>query len=110
LFFSIANQVSELKPIAKALVENFQQIFANTENSMPKRTTIDVPGLDTLSAIQQQSKLDQQSAAQVGEAILKQSVSLGKLMQETVTQHLPSISNLISTVTSFFQNIIKKSF
>ena len=78
---------------------------------MPKRTTIDVqPGVDTLSAIQQQSKLDQQSAAQVGEAILKQSVSLGKLMQETVTQHLPSISNLISTVTSFFQNIIKKSF
>ena len=109
LFFSIANQVSELKPIATALVENLKQILANTENSMPQRTTIDVkPGVDTLSAIEQQSKLDEQSAAQVGQAIFEQSVSLGELMKKTVTQHLPSISRLISTVTNFFQNIIQK--
>jgi hypothetical protein len=110
LFFSIANQVSKLKPIANALVKEFQQILANTENSMPQKTTIAVePGVDTLSAIQQQTDHDKQSAAQVGEAILQQSVSLGKFMQETVTQHLPSISKLISTVTNLFQNIIKKN-
>ena len=110
LLFSIADQVSELKPIAKALVENFQQILANTANSMPERTTIDVrPGVDTLSAIQQQSKLDEQGATQVGQAIFEQSVSLGKFMQKTVTQHLPAISKLISTATNFFQNIIRKS-
>jgi len=110
LLFSIANQVSKLKPIANALVKEFQQILANTENSMPQKTTIAVePGVDTLSAIQQQTDHDKQSAAQVGEAILQQSVSLGKFMQETVTQHLPSISKLISTVTNLFQNIIKKN-
>lgn len=109
LFFSIANQVSELKPIATALVKDFQGILANTENSMPKRTITAVePDVDTLSAIQQQSEHDKQRAAQVGEAILKQSVSLGELMKKTVTQHLPSISRLISTVTNFFQNIIQK--
>jgi hypothetical protein len=110
LFFSIADQASKLQPIAKALVKKFQQILANTENSMPKRITIDVqPGVDTLSAIEQQSEHDQQSAVQVGEAILKQSVSFGKLMQKTVTQHFPSISKLISTVTNLFQKITKKS-
>lgn len=111
LVFSIVNNVSALKPVAKGFFEQLQKIVSETINSMPQqKPTERQPGVDALTAIHQRSEIDSQSANLVGAALHQQSERLGQLMKKTIIEHLPKLSSLMMTATNFAENLLKKGF